>query len=435
MCCYVACPSFVLALLAATRNLLLVFVVRMWSSLAQFILASSVVLPALCQNSSTTANLTAPVDPFTVYTLRAENITAKYIPYGARLTSLIVKDRDGNDQDVVAGYDESTRYVTDTETNHTYFGPVVGRYANRIKNSTFMLNGQSYHIPANENGGRDTLHGGTVGYDQRNWTVVTASDSSITFSLLDTGFEGFPGTVYTTATFTLSTAPSGPRGEMRPRLTSNMVSNALDQETPIMLANHIYWNLNAFKDATILNDTTLWMPYADRYIDIDSIEIPTGGISSVSSLPNLDFTSPKLLGVAVHNATGLCGGGCTGIDNAFILDRPASAGPTSSNFPVLSLWSQTTGIQLDVSTNQQGLQIYTCNGQNGTIPVKQSQQQRNNGTAGAAKFVNKYGCVVIETQAWIDGINHPEWGVSDYEIFGPTTGPAINYATYDFSTF
>ncbi len=90
---------------------------------------------------------------------------------------------------------------------------------------------------------------------------------------------------------------------------------------------------------------------------------------------------------------------------------------------------------MDVSTNQQGLQIYTCNGQNGTIPVKQSQQQRNNGTSGATKFVNKYGCMVIETQAWIDGVNHPEWGVSDYEIFSPTTGPAINYATYDFSTF
>lgn len=407
----------------------------MWSAITQVLLASSVVLPALCQNSSTTSNLTAPVNPFTVYTLTAENITAKFIPYGARLTSLLVQDRDGNYQDVAVGYDDPIRYLRDTETNHTYFGPVVGRYANRIKNSTFTLNGQTYHIPANEHAGADTLHGGTVGYDQRNWTVVTASESSITFSLLDTGFQGFPGTVLTTATFSLSSYPSGPQGQMRPRLTSNMVSSALDQETPIMLANHIYWNLNAFKRSTILNDTTLWMPYADRYILIDSIEIPTGALGSVSDLPNLDFTTPKLVGNAISNATGVCGAGCTGVDNAFILDRPANAGPTSSNYPVLSLWSDTTGIQMDVSTNQQGLQIYTCNGQNGTIPVKQSQQQRNNGTSDAAKFVNKYGCMVIETQAWIDGINHPEWGVNDYEIFGPTTGPAINYATYDFSTF
>jgi aldose 1-epimerase len=319
--------------------------------------------------------------------------------------------------------------------NHTYFGPIVGRYANRIKNSTFELNGQQYHIPANDHAGADTLHGGTVGYDQRNWTVIASSTSSITFSLLDTGFQGFPGTVLTTATFTLGTAPSGPQGQMRPRLTSSIVSKALDLDTPIMLANHIYWNLNAFKQATILNDTTLWMPYSDRYIVVDPILIPTGALGAVQDLPNLDFTSPKLLGDAVNNATGVCGAGCTGIDNAFILDRPTDAGPSDPNFPVLSMWSETTGIQLQVSTNQQGLQIYTCNGQNGTIPVKQSQQQRNNGTQGAAKFVNLHGCIVIETQAWIDGINHPEWGVEKYEIFGPTTEPALNYATYDFSTF
>lgn len=407
----------------------------MRSLFTQFLLASTVALPALCQSSSNSSNSTGTVSPFAFYTLTAENITAKLIPYGARLTSLLVQDRNGDYQDIVVGYDNATQYLTDTETNHTYFGPIVGRYANRIKNSTFTLNGQTYHIPANDHAGADTLHGGTVGYDQRNWTVVAASKSSITFSLLDTGFQGFPGTVLTTATYSLSVFPSGPQGQVRPRLTSSIVSQALDEETPIMLANHIYWNLNAFKQATILNDTTLWMPYSDRYIVVDPILIPTGALGSVSSLPALNFTSPKLLGDAINNATGVCGAGCTGIDNAFILDRPANAGPTSSNFPVLSLWSNTTGIQLDVSTNQQGLQIYSCNGQNGTIPVKQSQQQRNNGTANAARFVNEHACLVIETQAWIDGVNHPEWGVNDYELFSATTGPAVNYATYDFSTF
>jgi aldose 1-epimerase len=319
--------------------------------------------------------------------------------------------------------------------NITYFGPIVGRYANRIRNSTFSLNGQSYHIPANDHAGADTLHGGFVGYDQRNWTVVASSSNSITFSLLDTGFQGFPGTVLTTVTMTLSAAATGPHGEMRPRFTSSIVSSALDLETPIMLANHIYWNLNAFKQATILNDTTLWMPYSDRYIVVDPILIPTGALGYVGNVSALDFLSPKLVGDAVKVANGTCGQGCTGIDNAFILDRPASASVTSSAFPVLHLWSDTTGIQMDISTNQRGLQIYTCNGQNGTIPVKQSQQARNNGTSTATKFVQKHGCMVIETQAWIDGINHPEWGITDYEVFGPTTGPAVNFATYDFSTF
>lgn len=202
-----------------------------------------------------------------------------------------------------------------------------------------------------------------------------------------------------------------------------------------MLANHIYWNLNAFKEETMLNDTKLWMPYADRYIEVDPILIPTGVIGTVDTVPALDFTSPKLLGDSIKGAQGLCGNNCTGVDNAFINDRPAGAGETSTGYPVLSIWSQTTGIQMDLSTNQIGMQIYTCNGQKGNIAVKQSQLDRNNGTANGAKFVNKYGCIAIEPQVWIDGINNPEWGVTDLEIFSPETGPAVNYATYDFSTF
>ena len=219
--------------------------------------------------------------PFALYTITADNITAVFTPYGARVQSVQVPDRTGAVQDVVVGYDNGTRYLQDTETNHTYFGAVVGRFANRIKNGTFTLDGQTYHIPENDHGGIDTLHGGKIGYDQRNWTVVVANASSITFSLLDpAGFQGFPGTVFTTATFSVSSSPSGPQGQLRPRLTSQLVSTALDAATPIMLANHIYWNLNAFKQATILNDTSLFLPYADRYIEIDNIEVPTGQIGT-----------------------------------------------------------------------------------------------------------------------------------------------------------
>jgi aldose 1-epimerase len=307
-------------------------------------------------------------------------------------------------------------------------GPIVGRYANRIKNSTFTVDGQTYHVTANDHGGLDTLHGGMLGYDARNWTVVASNDSSITFGLLDTGFEGFPGTVYTLATYSVSTYASGPQGQVLPRLTTSIISSALDAVTPIMLSTHIYWNLNAFKAETVLNDTTLWLPYADRYIATDGILIPTGIIGLTSERPALDFLSPKLLGDSIDMAQGVCGTGCTGVDNAFILGRPAGTA-------VLKMWSNTTGIQMDVSHNQRGFQIYTCNGQNGTIPVKQSQQDRNQGTPGATGFVQQHGCVVIEPQVWIDGINHPEWGVDQYEIFSPDTGPLVYYATYDFSTY
>jgi len=390
------------------------------------VLASSV----LAQNATSTSS-----SPTTEYTIQADNITAVFIPYGARLTSCVVPDRNGDMQDVAVGYDNGTQYPEDTATNHTYFGAVVGRYANRIKNATFTIDGNTYQVPANENDGLNTLHGGNVGYDQRNWTVVASNDSAISMTLLDTSFENFPGTVLTTATYSVSSYPSGPQGQMRPRLQTQLVSIALDTVTPIMLSNHIYWNLNAFQDQNILNDTYIWMPYSDRYIQTDGILIPNGTLGLTSDHPGLDFQSPKLLGTAVDETAGqdYCGTNCTGIDNAFIVDRPADVG-TTSVVPVFHVWSQTTGIQMTMSTNQIGIQIYTCNSMDGTIPVKQSQQQRNQGVQGAADYINHYGCFALEPQVYIDGINNPQWGVNDYEIFSPMTGPSVNRATYDFST-
>lgn len=392
--------------------------------------------PLLAQASSTLASPSATSSsPFTLYTLSAENISATFIPYGARLTSLLVPDRSGTAQDVALGYDDPAQYAVDSATNHSFFGSIVGRYANRIRNGTFNLGGEDYSIPANENGGANTLHGGLIGYDQRNWTVTAQSDTSITFTLLDTGSEGFPGSIISHATYTVSSAVSGTLGERRPRLTAKTVSIALDQETPIMLAHHFYWNLGAFTTPTILDDQTLWMPYSTRYIEVDNILIPTGSFKTVASAPVLDFTSPKTVGRDLPRAINLCGNGCTGYDNAFILDRPQGTGSEVANLAVLSLWSTTTGIRMDLSTNQQGLQIYSCNGQNGTIPVKASQIDRNSQVfGGGTKFVEKYGCLVVETQGWIDGVNHPEWGNSESWIYSPETGPAVNYATYDFST-
>ena len=372
----------------------------------------------------TVAQSTSDSSVFTKYTISAPGINASFIPYGARITNLFVNDRKGDPQDVVLGYDSGTAYLNDTETVHTYFGPVVGRYANRIKNGTFTVNGITSHIPENENAGHDTLHGGNVGYDQRNWTVVEANTSSITFSLLDQGFEGFPGTIITYATYTVSAGP---------QWTSRLVSIPLDEPTPIMLANHVYWNLDAFtnpSDTTILNNT-LYMPYSDRYIEIDSIEVPNGTIGIVNNT-FLDFTSPKQIGRDIDNAVNACGLGCTGYDNAFILDRPRYSAPEATDISVLTMSSNVTGIQLDIRTNQQSLQIYTCNNiaLMANIPVKQSQQHSTN---GSTTTVPKYGCVVIETQQWIDGINNPQWGQDQYQIYTVDSEPAVVFAQYDFS--
>ena len=382
--------------------------------LVSFVALSCLPIVALSQNSS--------FNPFQKYTISAPGINASFIPYGARLTNLFVNDKNGVPQDVVLGYDDGTQYLNDTETVHTYFGPIVGRYANRIKNGTFTVDGVTSHIPENEHDGADTLHGGFVGYDQQNWTVVSSNTSTITFSFLDQALSGFPGTVITYATYTVTAGP---------QWTARLVSIPLDEPTPIMLANHVYWNLDAFAnpaDLTILNNT-LYMPYSARYVEIDSIEVPNGTIGVVDNT-FLDFTSPKQIGRDIAEAVNACGLGCTGYDNAFILDRPRYSAPEATDLSVLTMASNVTGIQLDIRTNQQSLQIYTCDNLNSTIPVKQSQQHSIN---GSTSYVPKYGCVVIETQQWIDGINNPQWGQDEYQIYTSDSEPAIVYAQYDFS--
>jgi aldose 1-epimerase len=220
---------------------------------------SLAVLTASAQNS---AFPTFEGDPFLKYNISAPGISASFIPYGARLTNLFVNDRNGNPQDVVLGYDTGEQYLHDSETVHTYFGAVVGRYANRIKNGTFTIDGVTSHIPENEHGGEDTLHGGFVGYDQRNWTVVALLNDSITFAFYDYAYQGFPGDVMNYATYTLSSHGGSPRW------TSRLVSLPLNSPTPIMLANHVYWNLGASVNTaaqSVLQDT-LHMPFAARYI-------------------------------------------------------------------------------------------------------------------------------------------------------------------------
>jgi aldose 1-epimerase len=384
------------------------------------IIFSLSVLTASAQNSAF-PNFTG--DPFTKYNISAQGISASFIPYGARLTNLFVNDKNGTPQDIVLGYDTGEQYVNDTETVHTYFGAVVGRYANRIKNGTFTIDGVTSHIPENEHNGEDTLHGGFVGYDQQNWTVVSQKNDSITFSFYDQAYQGFPGDVINYATYTLT------NNYGVPRWTSRLVSIPLNAPTPIMLANHVYWNLGAFVNSaalTVLNNT-LYMPYADRYIQINGIEVPNGTIAMTSNTP-LDFTTPTAIGANINNTVNGCGTGCTGYDNAFILDRPRYSAPEATDLTVLTLSSPETGIQLTLKTNQQSLQIYSCNNENGTIPAKQDQQHGN----GTMTY-EQYGCVVIETQQWIDGINNPQWGQDQYQIYGVTDEPAVNFQTYDFS--
>ncbi|KAF2840094.1 galactose mutarotase-like protein [Patellaria atrata CBS 101060] len=293
------------------------------------------------------------------YILQAEGIRAQFIPYGASITNLFINDTNGVERDIVLGFDNATHYSIDQL--HPHLGGVPGRYANRIRNSTFEIGGEEYHIEPNENNNNDTLHGGPNGWDYRNFTVVAYTQDSITFSIVDPdGEQGFPGEVISYITYTLSPYT----------WHIKMVALATTKKTPIMLTSHTYWNLDGFQNPdsdTALNHT-LHLPLSGQRIGVDNILIPDGTI-----LPNLpgsvnDFwTQPRQVGFNLDDPdiVGNCGFNCSGLDNCYIVNRDAD-GPYDwrTKGPVASVSSNFTGITVDIFSDQDAFQVYSCVGQN-----------------------------------------------------------------------
>ena len=341
----------------------------MWSPNLLLLLAGS----AYAQYSAS-KNTTGP-DKNGKYEISAEGIRGLFIPYGASITNLFVKGKNGIERDVVLGFDDAATYGG---PNHPHLGGVPGRYANRIKNASFIIDGEEYHVTPNEHNGANQLHGGPDGWDYRNFTVVKHTQNSITFSMVDPdGKEGFPGEVVSYITYT-----------MTPHTWKiKIVALATTKKTPIMLTSHVslrvfprmqlmlifqaYWNLDGFAnpdDATALNHT-LYLPYSGQRVSVDGILIPDGIILPNKKNSVNDFWSaPKALGANMTSPDllGNCGTNCTGYDNCYLVNR-AQAGPYDwrTGGPVASLASGWSGIKLDIFSDQEAFQMYSCGGQNG----------------------------------------------------------------------
>lgn len=144
--------------------------------------------------------LAQSTSPFTKYTMAGPGINASFIPCRACLTNLLVNDKNANPPRRSPQVREGEQYLTDVVTVHTYNGPIVGRYAHRIKKGTFTVDAVTSHISQKQQMGKNSLHGGTVGCGREDWTIVSSNASSITFSLFDYGYESFLGQVVTYAT-------------------------------------------------------------------------------------------------------------------------------------------------------------------------------------------------------------------------------------------
>ncbi|KAJ2974236.1 hypothetical protein NUW58_g8722 [Xylaria curta] len=135
------------------------------------------------------------------YTISSSSIRAQFIPYGATLTNLFVKDKNGKDVDVVLGYEDLALYPKDP--GHPVYNSIPGRYVNRIGHGKYSIDGNTFSTELND--GTNTLHSGTNNWSYRTWNVTAATDDSITFSIRDepNSSKGMPGLVLANVTYSI----------------------------------------------------------------------------------------------------------------------------------------------------------------------------------------------------------------------------------------
>ena len=258
--------------------------------------------------------------------------------YGATAVSLIVPDRSGSPIDVLLGYENVTSY----ETNGGYLGATIGRVGNRIAKAAFSLNGANYSLDAND--GQQCLHGGFYGYDRRFWDYTLDEKANrVTFSLVSSHLDqGFPGQVMITVSYTLT----------EDHALHIRYCAVPDQDTPISMTNHSYFNLNGHDSGSCLDHET--MIRANFMTESREGVYPNGNIISVRDTP-FDFTKFHTLGQRIedeHPQLILAGG----YDHNYVLDD--YHGQLRS---VAKVQGPRTGIAMEVLTDTPGMQLYTGN--------------------------------------------------------------------------
>ncbi len=298
-------------------------------------------------------------------------LTAKVLTFGGTLRTLTVPGRNGP-VDVVLGYDTVAEY----EANSGYFGALVGRFANRIARGNFTLNGKAYALACND--GPNHLHGGTVGWSHRVWTVAEAAADKAVLTLdSPDGEEGYPGHVRATVTYALE----GDTLSIRYEAVS-------DQDTPCNLTNHSYFNLSGQGSGPVL-DQELKL-YCSAYTPTDSASIPLGTVDPVEGTP-MDLRAFTPIGAHIDEPFQQLEWG-HGYDHNFVVDgRPGVMRPAAQ------ARSRATGVVMEVETDSPGVQLYTAN----------FVEDGRKGKGGAAYGFRHAFC--LETQHFPDTPNRPNF--------------------------
>ncbi|MEP4810191.1 MAG: aldose epimerase family protein, partial [Luteolibacter sp.] len=205
--------------------------------------------------------------------IHPSGVSAIVSDLGATLQSLSVPDRHGKPGNILVGWKTPEQWLK----NDAYFGSTVGRYANRIANGTFHLDGKEHPLPVNN--GPNHLHGGITGFDKVVWKTESTTPHSVKFTYLShDGEEGYPGNLNVTVEYII--------GE---KSLTWRASATTDAPTPVNLTNHAFFNLTGDPSREVL-DHSLQI-HADQYLPFDDAQIPTGELRPVAG-SGFDFTSP-----------------------------------------------------------------------------------------------------------------------------------------------
>ncbi len=281
------------------------------------------------------------------YVLTNKNgIEIRVINYGGIITSLKTPDRNGVLEDIVLGYDSLSGYLKTTP----YFGAIVGRYANRIANGRFTIDGKEYAVAQNNNG--QHLHGGEKGFDKVFWDIEQLDSNSLSLMYLSRDMEeGYPGNLSVKVMYTLT-------DDNELKLD---YSATTDKKTIINLTQHSYFNLTGNVKRDILDhEVTI---YANKFVPVTSVLIPTGELKDLSATP-FDFRKPTAVGLRTneHDEQLIAG---KGYDHCWVL---ASADALKH---AATVYEPVSGRVVDVYTTEPGMQLYCGNFLDGSIIGKQ----------------------------------------------------------------
>ena len=355
------------------------------------VLTISVSLAAMVMGATENAAATVDHAPYgitqggqavDIYTMTNDHgLRVRFLSYGGVITEIDAPDRIGRLDDIVLGL----RTLHEYETLSAHYGAIIGRYANRIGRAQFTLDGQTYHLIANN--GANTLHGGPDALDKKVWDVSATQvqngvAATLTYVSKD-GDQNFPGTLSTHVTYTLTDDNA---------LRIDYVAST-DKDTVINFTNHSYFNLAGNGSGSVADQMLL--VNADRYTPTGPDQIPNGEIASVEGTP-LDFRQMIPIGARLHSAFPQMVS-AHGYDHNFVLiQHPGD----SMNFAARA-YDPRSGRMIDCFTTEPGLQVYTSNGLNGSVV----------GSSGTT--YRQTEAFTLETQHFPDSPNKPNFPTTE----------------------